>query len=437
MKTDKKIKVDFCIIGAGITGLWLLNHLKALDYSVILLEKETIGGTQTLGSQGIIHGGIKYSLQGSISSATEAISTMPQRWRNILAGTAGNDNLNLADYPLINCPAYYLWIRNYLPKISGFFASRKLHSRLTLLDPDVTNNFTNNADQVEHKVPGFLTDRKIITKWQGRLYKLNGELVINVPLLIRVLAEKYRSCIFSTKDMKMSLIKDKSTSKQGNRDNNADYHLCLQNHRFHYHINATQFITAAGAGTASILKQAGLADNFPMQLRPLHMLMVRHPALASNVFMHIVGWSDKPLLTITSHRLTDDDYIWYLGGNLAEQGVTMEKQILIQRIKTLLTKYFSIDWNTALWDSFEIQRAEPAQAESIRPDQAYYQQTANLSVCWPTKLTLVPSLTDQLTAKLKKFTPSAARQGTGRPVLDLPTPAFGLAPWEKADWARL
>ena len=45
-----------------------------------LLETGTIGGGQTIGAQGIIHGGIKYALTGQASRASEAISRMPEIW---------------------------------------------------------------------------------------------------------------------------------------------------------------------------------------------------------------------------------------------------------------------------------------------------------------------------------------------------------------------
>ena len=81
------ISVDFCIIGGGISGLWLLHCLRRKGYRVILLERDGIGGIQTMATQGIIHGGVKYSLKGAgISAATQAIAAMPARWHGMLQG---------------------------------------------------------------------------------------------------------------------------------------------------------------------------------------------------------------------------------------------------------------------------------------------------------------------------------------------------------------
>ena len=70
---------DIVIFGGGIAGLWLLNRLRQQGYDVILLESDALGGGQSLASQGIIHGGLKYALNGVLSPASSAIAQMPER----------------------------------------------------------------------------------------------------------------------------------------------------------------------------------------------------------------------------------------------------------------------------------------------------------------------------------------------------------------------
>ena len=50
------------IIGGGISGLWLATEYKALEIPFAVLEKDSLGSSQTLASQGTIHGGKKYFL---------------------------------------------------------------------------------------------------------------------------------------------------------------------------------------------------------------------------------------------------------------------------------------------------------------------------------------------------------------------------------------
>ena len=59
-------KKDFLVFGGGIAGLWVFHTLKQKGYDVALIEPDALGGTQTLGSQGMIHGGQKYTLTGHI-----------------------------------------------------------------------------------------------------------------------------------------------------------------------------------------------------------------------------------------------------------------------------------------------------------------------------------------------------------------------------------
>ena len=78
------LRYDMVIIGGGIAGLWTLAQSRSRGLNAILFEKGALGQGQTISSQGIIHGGSKYALAGSISRATSMISDMPDIWRNAL-----------------------------------------------------------------------------------------------------------------------------------------------------------------------------------------------------------------------------------------------------------------------------------------------------------------------------------------------------------------
>jgi glycine/D-amino acid oxidase-like deaminating enzyme len=77
---------DIVIVGAGIAGLWTFHRLKKRGYDVLLLEKDSIGGDQTIASQGIIHSGLKFAIAGKISTLARSISAMPDIWRTALKG---------------------------------------------------------------------------------------------------------------------------------------------------------------------------------------------------------------------------------------------------------------------------------------------------------------------------------------------------------------
>ena len=80
------LQYDIIVIGGGIAGLWLANTLKSAGYNVILIEKEKLGAGQTLASQGMIHGGQKYVLEGRPTNLAREIAKMPKRWDLCLEG---------------------------------------------------------------------------------------------------------------------------------------------------------------------------------------------------------------------------------------------------------------------------------------------------------------------------------------------------------------
>lgn len=88
--TRRSLSVDAAIVGGGISGLWLANLLIQRGLSVVIFEPRGIGGMQTLASQGIVHGGTKYALDGTTPLAG-ALKQMPDRWRACLEGTGEID----------------------------------------------------------------------------------------------------------------------------------------------------------------------------------------------------------------------------------------------------------------------------------------------------------------------------------------------------------
>lgn len=52
----------------------------------MVCDGDAVGGRQTLASQGIVHGGGKYTLDGRDSPLSRALADMPRRWRACLSG---------------------------------------------------------------------------------------------------------------------------------------------------------------------------------------------------------------------------------------------------------------------------------------------------------------------------------------------------------------
>ena len=126
----QQLQLDIAIIGGGIAGLWTLNQLRGLGYSAVLFEQEALGSHQTIASQGMIHGGIKYALGGALSGGSETISAMPAAWRACLAGDGPVD---LRGAKVLS-DDFYLWSAGSLQsRMTSFFASKMLRGRVQKL----------------------------------------------------------------------------------------------------------------------------------------------------------------------------------------------------------------------------------------------------------------------------------------------------------------
>lgn len=362
---------DIVIFGGGIAGLWLLNHLKNRGFSVILLETSALGAGQSIASQGIIHGGLKYALGGSLSNAAKAIAGMPDRWRACLDG---RDIVDLAGCRLLS-DHYYMWSEgSYRSRIKTFLGSKSLRGKIQKISDE---------DFPEPMLPG---------RGQGSLYKLT-DFVVDIPSLLERLAEIGQGRIFK--------ISPGSTGFSQS-DNCDGTRLSVNTGKAELTIQAKRVVFAAGEGNADLLKLAAL--NQPvMQTRPLNMVILRSSSLP-RLYLHCIGddFSLTPRLTVTSHPCENGEVAWYLGGELAEQGVERSDREQIACAGQLARSLFPwVDFSGARWSCLRINRAEGAETGQHRPDSVFVRSTGNFLVVWPTKFTLSPALADEVCATLQ------------------------------------
>ncbi|CAE6947852.1 MULTISPECIES: NAD(P)/FAD-dependent oxidoreductase [Pseudomonas] len=361
---SQALSTDVLIVGGGIAGLWLNARLRREGYATLLLENATLGGGQSVASQGIIHGGAKYALHGALTGASEAIADMPRRWREAIAG---NGEIDLSGVRLLS-DAHYLWSPGSLAgNLTSFFASKAVRGRV---------------DQVKgDQLPPALQDRK----FKGKVYRL-AELVLDVPSLITRLAELSANSLLACK-----VIEPLHENQQlvGLRVDGRE-------------IRAQRIVLSAGSGTAELLTALGL--NKPeQQLRPLHMVLAKGPSLKP-LYAHCLGGGPKPRVTVTTHPCSDGEWVWYMGGDIAEaSGVARSPDEQIQAAQTEMASLLPwIDLSTAKWATFRVDRAEPAQSSLMRPDNAFLADEGALIVGWPTKLALAPDFADRVMASLKR-----------------------------------
>ncbi|MNF68190.1 hypothetical protein D3C84_500410 [compost metagenome] len=193
-------------------------------------------------------------------------------------------------------------------------------------------------------------------------------------------------------------------------------------------IRARRIVLSAGQGNADLL--AALDIQQPaQQLRPLHMVLVKAPTLKP-LYAHCLGGGPKPRVTVTSHPAADGQWVWYLGGDLAEaDGVARDEAAQVRFARQTLAELLPwVDLSAAEWRTLRVERAEPAQSGLVRPDNAFLSEQGNLLVGWPTKLALAPDFADRVIASLER---AAVRPGKHPDLPELPRPAVAQPLWEE------
>lgn len=374
------------IIGGGIAGLWLLASLRARGYDAILVEKEALGAGQTLASQGIIHGGTKYALTGRLSGAAQAIAAMPARWE---AARLGQGDVDLSAARLFSTHQYLWTIDEIGGKLTTFFASKLMHSRMNRLK--------------SQQFPDFLP-----RDFQGGCYALE-EPVFDVHSVISTLASRYQPFIFTETPWHL-----------------ANGEMVLNTAQGEYAFAVEKVIYTAGKGNQAISGET-------QQLRPLHMMALRVPHDARDIYGHCLGMSDKPKITITTHpydwRQPQGDKVYWIGGQPAETGVARDHAAQIAVVRALLKE--TLPWldaayldDDAKFISVPVDRAEGENAGK-RPDLPVIIAKEHALTVWPTKLAFAPWVADKVLSLLPPAKTS--------PEITLPEHEVTIAsyPWQR------
>ena len=384
------MKYDIVICGSGIAGLWLLNTLTKQGLNVLLIEKNTLGGTQTLASQGMIHGGQKYVLQGQTAVHAFSIAKMPERWKQCFDGSG---EIDLREVRSLS-QTQIMWPAGRILSGVGLLAAAKL-----------VNAKTRKLEVTEY--PEVLKNKKNFT---GEVYEL-PERVLDTKSLISVLAQKERSRI--VKGEVTSIDREGTLVVSG---------LSIQ---------AQLIIFTAGQGNEEILKLLDAPEE-ASQRRPLRQIMFK--SMEFPFYGHGVVNNPKPRVTVTSHPLSEGGYVWYLGGGLAEKSVSLsDSEAIIFAKKEMKEMFPEINWAGKEWATWYGVRAEAGNQDGRLGDGPAIQEYGNVIVAWPTKLTFVPAFSDEILMRIdsKNIEP---RNNDIPP--ELPFPETGVFPWEDARWVK-
>jgi glycerol-3-phosphate dehydrogenase len=411
------MELDVLIFGGGAAGLWLLDQLARRGDRVLLLEAGRLGLGQTVGSQGIIHGGLKYTLQGLLTPAAREIRDMPEIWRQCLAGSRAPDLRGTQ----VRSAACHLW------------RSDSFRSKLGMLGAKVGLHVAPQELSPAERPPA-------LAGCPGSVARLDEQVIAPASFLAD-LARQHRDRLLSI-DAQSGL--QVSVSKPGFVERVA---LSHPQTKAVIELLPRHVVLTAGAGNGALRALCRLPAEH-MQLRPLHMVLVRGNLPTING--HCVDGA-RTRVTITSDRDSSGRTVWQVGGQLAEDGVACDEHALVRRACAELTEVLpGVDLSNAEWATYRVDRAERASPRGSRPDTATLLHGGNVITAWPTKLALAPQLARMIEARLPPplvvQATSAQRAGeTPAPqrflpveIADWPRPEIALPPWETPRlWHRL
>lgn len=388
--------VDAAVIGAGIAGLWTANVLQRRGYSVAVFDKNAVGGVQTLASQGMIHGGQKYTLTGQAGAHAAALAAMPSRWQACFDGCGDVDLTGVA----FACDHQVMWPAGGLVSSAAVLAAARL-----------VNAATRRLSRDEF--PDALAQRP---RFKGPVYRL-PEVVMDAASLVRALSRPLAGRLF--RGTLAGVLPDGQVAfAHDGRE------IALQ---------AQVVISTAGLGNEDVLKFLKVEKTLT-QRRPLRQIMVR--SLDAPLCGHGIVGAPKPRLTVTAARdSATGGYVWYLGGSLAENAAALDDRAAIALAAAELAEVFpQIDWSQKEFATWYGERAEPADPHGQLPLGPCVQQRGRVLLAWPGKLTFAPLLADQVMAVLAR---QAIAPYYPAPVLDWPQAPAGAPPWETCQWQRL
>ncbi len=395
MTDSRSVQLDALIIGGGIAGLWTLDVLRRRGLNAVLIERTALGDGQTMWSQGILHGGVKYTLGGIMSRSAAAVRDMPERWASCMRGESLPD-LREASVRSDHC---YLWRTKTLKSRAGMMGARV---GLRVAPKNLASD-----------------DRpSVLANCPGEVARLD-EPVVDCASVLEVMASAHAGRVLLSDTLSVEPLEEHSTSVR----------LALDSSGGRIEIEATRLILCAGSGNAPLRERLGLDDK-RMQIRPLHMGLVRGTDLPE-LNGHCVD-GGRTRVTITSARDSEGRTVWQLGGEISERGVSMDPEHLVALAKTELEAVLpGVDLSSCEWSTYRADRAEGRTPGGQRPQDVDVLVEGPVISAWPTKLVLAPRLADVIAGSCPE---GSSEDGIGA-LDELPVPDVATGPWDRAiEW---
>jgi glycerol-3-phosphate dehydrogenase len=398
-----RLETDVVIFGGGCAGLWLLDDLRRRGIRVLLLEANRLGDGQTVCAQGILHGGLKYSLAGKFTASAKMVADMPAAWRAAMSGETEPDLRAMK----MRAPWCYLWRTQSFWSQFGLFGA--LQGLKVKPEPIAADQWPAPLKQCP-----------------GQVYRVD-EPVIDVISFLDVLRRRNERLVWKYDAVDAEFEGgDRRVDAVSLRHPTTGKRLS---------IDMKYVVLTAGEQNMALRSKLGLAADVA-QIRPLHVVLLRGNLPQLNG--HCVEGT-KTRVTITTDVDRAGRTVWQLGGQLTEDGVAMESRALIRHAVAELAAVLP-GWmpSDVEWASYRVNRAERATSAGSMPGDVQIIQDANRFTTWPTKLVMAPLLSDRMTKLLALPNhPGDTSWQTVCSAYNWPAAEVALPPWEwDLTWSR-
>ena len=364
MDATATIDADVVILGGGCAGAWLLDELRRRGARVVLLEATRLGSGQTASSQGILHGGLKYSLAGILSPSARMVRDMPAVWQAALAGRAEPDLSTVK----LRSPWCHLW------------RSGSLKAWTAML----------GATMALRVKPVPLADDELpppLVECPKPVYRLD-EPVIDPLSFLEVMAARNQGLVW-----KIDAEGGLRFENRAGRDDRISLLVAHPQTGQPLRLLSRYLVLSAGEGNARLREQLGLCGQV-VQRRPLRVALARGELPRLNG--HCVDGT-RTQVTITSAVDAQGRTVWQLGGQVSEDGVGMETAAFLRHARGELAAALP-GWQAGAveWTAYCVNRAEGLAGDGSLPSDVQIVRDGPVITAWPTKLVLAPRLSERV-----------------------------------------
>ncbi len=387
-----RVNLDLLVLGGGIAGLWIAAAAQRAGYRVALLESRALGAGQTLQSQGIIHAGLKYALLGQVNETAQLISAVAKDWETAMAGRG---DVDLRGARVAAEAQYMLVPGGLIATLAGAIGHAALGETIqNLKEPDW---------------PAGLAE----LGFKGNVIAMH-EPGVEIASVLRALLGQLQDVCYHY---------DPSAAQVKIGTDGGVASICIGD----VELAPARVVAAAAYGNEWLAEKLGIKA--ASQHRPLKQVLLKGDL--PHAYWHGVGGSFRPAFTISTHKTSGGETVWYMGGAVAEN-VEMPDAQQFRETAAALKKYLpKLDLQNMSWAALPVMRVEGYDPRGWLPDRPSYQQQGNVTLGWVNKLTLAPLMAKEVLEKL----PVPSNES----ITPLPLPPAQIAdnPWDHVAWQSI